>query len=446
MSERTCIFDLPHITDLIGSHLNRRDLSSCIRVNKVFYEHFVSILWTELDFRPYTRLEKYTIDDHSTKEEEEAWIRNCHWTRDVTMASNCIDHGMLTRLLTCCTRLKTLKCTNSVTNHWSDSSLTQVLQLVQNNTRLERWELLSCHTLSTRQLVQLSNVVWKSPCLTDLKLDLLFHPRPGWLQLLLKSLPASLKRLHVNWGYLYEGSDEDEQFVLPCLEWPERYPSLEVMNMAIFLPRAEEHHFFEFLKRCPALTTLSLPSIVAYPSYSSSSSSGNHGSESHAGIDHLVRLLGSKVLFPQLCHLDICRLDELDDDQSKQLLRAMQGRIKTFAAESIDSVHELIAHWSNTIESLQFHHLCISPRDLCDLITGCQRLQKLECSWPSWNQQDHDDTSPWNSGEEEEDLDTVEHFWINRNIDELRQMFSCKMASTQTTTTTTTLKESRMDQ
>ncbi|KAF9963930.1 hypothetical protein BGZ65_005655 [Modicella reniformis] len=42
------IFDIPHITEGIGSYLNRPDMASCTLVDKCFYESFKRLLWREL--------------------------------------------------------------------------------------------------------------------------------------------------------------------------------------------------------------------------------------------------------------------------------------------------------------------------------------------------------------------------------------------------------------
>ncbi|KAF9359600.1 hypothetical protein BGX34_008276 [Mortierella sp. NVP85] len=393
MSGHTSIFDIPHITELIASHLDQSDLLSCILVNKAFYSQFASLLWEELIFKPSPDTKNIEV---TNDEQEKTWINNCQWTRHLTVNSKGLDYRMLTLLKASCTRLKTLNCYNMAMQGWDDADFEQLFALVERNTQLQSWSLLSCDTLSSDRLRQFSKVLSNVPSLTELKLDLLFHPRRGWLQFLLRSIPSSLRKLHINWGYLFEGSGDEEY---PLQTWPERYPSMEDVDMAIFLTREEEQHFFNFLERCPALQHLAVPSIMT----------------STPGLEHFIRLIGSRSMFPNLIDLDLHRISELNERESRALLEAMEGRIKSFVAETIFSIPELVDKWSGTIESLQLHHLRASGEDIRNLIVTCKKLKRMDCRWPLMNEDTPPDTCF--------DSDLVKEYWITQDLEALRRMF-----------------------
>lgn len=393
MSGHTSIFDIPHITELIASHLDQNDLLSCILVSKAFYSQFVSLLWKELIFKPSAGSKNIEVVND---EQERTWINNCQWTRHLTVHSKGLDYRMLALLTASCTRLKSLKSSNMAMQGWDDASFTQLFTLVEKNPQLQSWSLLSCDTLSSDRLRQFSRVLSNAPSLTELKLDLLFHPRRGWLQFLLRSIPMSLRKLHINWGYLFEDSDDEEY---PLQPWPDTYPNLEHLDMAIFLTREEEPYFFSLLERCPALQHLAVPSILT----------------SAPGLERFIRMIGSRYMFPHLTDLDFHRISELNEIESRELLAAMEGRIKSFVAETIFSIRDLVDKWSGTLESLQLHHLRASRDEIRYLIVTCKNLKRIDCRWPLMSEDGPSDSCF--------DSDMVKEYWTTQNLEALRRMF-----------------------
>lgn len=102
----------------------------------------------------------------------------------------------------------------------------------------------------------------------------------------------SVKTLYAFWIPAKQGEEEAEQDTRPSFTdvgLAESYPSLEVANFSISLEEAqEEASFFQFLKRCPNLTSLGCPMIV-----------------DPRGVAKFIQLLESPLVLPSMKELNI---------------------------------------------------------------------------------------------------------------------------------------------
>ncbi|KAG0223258.1 hypothetical protein BGX31_008593 [Mortierella sp. GBA43] len=251
-------------------------------------------------------------------------------------------------------------------------SALDVIRITASNQHLQDWSLgswveLSPHTLGLMTWT-LSRITTQ---LTTLELGLAFSPPRNWLTHFLKRLPQSVKTLYAFWIPAKQGEEEAEQDTRPSFTdvgLAESYPSLEVANFSISLEEAqEEASFFQFLKRCPNLTSLGCPMIV-----------------DPRGVAKFIQLLESPLVLPSMKELNI-GLQPIDNLWKPLVIATKSRQLHSFTTDadtmtiSPDALSAVTTYWSRTMETLRLpglysHHIQL-------VLTTCFQLKKFDCVW-----------------------------------------------------------------
>ncbi|KAK3817358.1 MAG: hypothetical protein J3Q66DRAFT_400666 [Benniella sp.] len=368
MTNEVSIFDLPLILENIGRFLDRRDVESCTLVNKTFQDSFHRVFWQELTFG--MRPTPLRTQEEMEQVQQQALIDNCKWIRKLSVHSNLRREGLLALLACHCAGV------TDFTSHIvlfarnrdiGDPAFSSILELATNNVNLRRWSIYVQSDLSPLDPGPLTGVFSKKLYLTELELGLGSNPCRGWMRCVLQNLPASLKRLYLQWGFLYEDNGVE---YFKDQGWPLSYPSLEEAELWIDVIEREEWALVEFLKRCPAITELTLPTMLG-PQLSSV----------------ITGVLGSTESMPKLKTLDFGLNTDLSREDWELVLLAMKGRIKCFAGSlpfgtppMRSYIPEMVTHWSSTLEEIRIGQtLCFKSCDLHTILTQCPRLKRFDC-------------------------------------------------------------------
>ncbi|KAK3825430.1 MAG: hypothetical protein J3Q66DRAFT_396401 [Benniella sp.] len=364
MTKDISIFDIPHVMEKVGSYLDHRDRLSCALVSKSFHNEFNRLLWRELVFQRHP----ISLETEPNFKQLEALQTNAQLIRKVSFDTQC-GPGILPLLSESCTSLRDL----AIFVHRiriddpEEMSFVPVLDLINRNTQLRTCTFIRHAELSSNALGKLTMALSQSPCLTELVLMFHISPLPrGWLQHVLQSLPKSLKTLVLQWRRL----KVDDMASLPAQEWPESYPNLEVAKLMLHLTKEEEHMLFQFLNRCPTLKDCHVPTLSTIQS-----------------IDHFIDLLATERLPSTLTRIDCRNWGELNEHQWKNLMWAMNGRIRSFVTglefnipPTRHYIYDMTNCLSQTLESLHIYnsHL-IASSDIQLILTTCPKLKKFEC-------------------------------------------------------------------
>ncbi|KAI8358846.1 hypothetical protein B0O80DRAFT_526608 [Mortierella sp. GBAus27b] len=368
MPGRPVVFDVDLIMDGIGRHLDRKDLANCALVSKSFRSHFQRLLWREFEAPIVSRV----ISERGMPLDQELALRdNSQHIRYLTLHTQ-TRQGITALLASACNLLYGL--TSHVVvrkNETNDTPLLLVLDLVSNNKRLRTWTLYSRAYFSNSSLLRLTHVLSNSYCLTTLNLELSIRPPPGWTRHLLQSLPLTLQTIHIQWGVTQEEGDIEP---FPNNGWPSSYPSLEVVDLDIYLGGWDVAPFFQFLERCPRLTRLTVPRV-----------------QSDLTLDSVVSALESRPLSSTLTSIDTRLVYNMNEFHWGRFLRALRGRVKEITTRmafntplTIGHIPSLTSFWKDTLETIHIEEpRRISSNDIYLILSTCSKLKKFYCLHPS---------------------------------------------------------------
>lgn len=422
MTPEISIFELPHVTETIGKHLDRKDHLSCALVCKAFHREFNHFLWRELVFVCRKPLSELNIDPDRV----ERFRSNTQWTRKVSVDINC-RKGILPLLSEVCTRLRDFTVIVSRGRHPDPEGLllSPAIDLIARNTELRSCSFIRYASLSSNPLRKLAEALSRSPCLTELVLVFRVSPLPpGFLQCLLQNLPLTLKRLSLLWSWTRLRGDE-ELGSFPAQNWPQSYPCLEDAKLLVELTESEEYTICQFLERCHALREFSVPRMA-----------------STRAISNTIALLGSKRLPFALTRLDCHMWNELDGQQWRHLLLAMKDNIRSFVTSvnlniipSRHFIHEMTKYWSQTLEAVHIYHShLIASSDIQLILTTCPKLRKFDCIcyWMLLASQTHLHDAiqlPGLKVMASDESDDIMADWACLGLEELKLMFSDRRSS-----------------
>jgi hypothetical protein len=365
MTHRISIFDIPHITDLIAYYLDPPDIASCTLVSKDFNARFQPSLWRTI------LIDNKKIDALVPKLGFKSGLEmmmNFRWTRRMALSADC-RKAMLPLLIWQCNNLREVA---TIVNDYQTFQV--VLALVTTNQRqLRSWTLCYRDTLDVPALQQLSRVISHSFRLTTLEMSLQFSPPLGWFGHLLKNLPQSLSELHVVWAENIDDEPQSERRVaFPFRDWSSdtKFPQLKAVEFGMGLEPGEEDVLVQFLERCPVLQELDLPTMETLQ------------------FNPLLTVLGPTArTLTKLSNLYLGWMNVMTDNQWRDLILAMRGRIEEFSADtdfrtpSTFFVPNMVRYWSNTLRSLRFLYLApIYNSDVQLILTTCVGLKAFECT------------------------------------------------------------------
>ncbi|KAG0223260.1 hypothetical protein B0O80DRAFT_495507 [Mortierella sp. GBAus27b] len=371
MADEILIFDVPTILENIGHHLDRNDLESLTVVNSAFYDSFKRSYWRELAFRmsprPLAEPEDMEVD------QRQALLDNCRWVRKLSVHSHMKRGDMLDLLSTRCTRLTDftsyINLRGNKAHCYEDPSFAAILKIASNSEFLQRWSIVILSDFSPLTPEPLMDVISTRSHLTHLDFGIGSIACHGWLRRVLQTLPLSLKALWLRWPSILS-DDDDWVDNFQDQGWPLSYPSLENVEMWVDLFETEEVVVAEFLRRCPALKALILPTMTS------------------TQVSFLVNtVLGPQKWLPNLTALDLGMTEYMVQGDWDDLLLAMKGRIKCFGSALSHSepsmrmfVPSMVSQWGDTLESVIIGQtLCVKSIDIHNILTRCPGLKRFEC-------------------------------------------------------------------
>ncbi|KAF9114793.1 hypothetical protein BGX27_009827 [Mortierella sp. AM989] len=362
MSNSVSLFDISLIADLIGQHLSKKDAFSCALVNKSFHGQFKK--WWMRSIRVWL-FENFFGGEATPKplgpELQEVLIKNRHYIRELDLLEpqeGELIEFIVNKLSPC--RLISLGY-SSIENDIHSKPLLLLMDLIERNTTLQNLNLLFFDGVDLSCIrFRLISAISSFPYLTTLRLRecMIVHHR-DYLALL-KRLPMTLQTFEISWC-IEAAAGVGEVVHFPDIDWPKAYLNMQDLFMDLQLDELEDTILFPFLRRCPALEEFRIMQSD--------------------GVIHerLYPLLADTSLFPRLATIDL-RNDFQGYPAWTSLISAMEGRIKTFAADcyGILPVENMCERWWATLEVIRFGwYSNISSEQVGLILTTCSKLRTL---------------------------------------------------------------------
>ncbi|KAK3840365.1 MAG: hypothetical protein JOS17DRAFT_726841, partial [Linnemannia elongata] len=424
--ERTTVFEIPLLLDLICQHLTPSDFQNCSRVSKVLYHAFQPFLWRTLRLLGewYPDLDDPTTTT-TTKEEKESvilaqqnlflekseWIRTLEY--DQWRLVSDLNPGVLFafREESRCRNLLELATTfvdeegeeddmdslfveapetNEAVKERNVFAAEALGALVGQNERLSKCEV-NLGSIDAWVLPVLMEPLKFHPFLRELRLAKWSHFRGPVLERLLKHLPTTLEVLWLNWEKVpLAGRDQveyDEEEISFKREvymedetkysWPESFPAMREVHLMGVYSGLRGPHILRFLLRCLHLHTLTWP---GWPIYRPSSLnpfsfifnlSHLHHHQGGSRIKHLTFNLGAF------------------DDRLTALLPGPSEAVETFRLTRTELTSNcwflryLTLRWCDTLTVLEFgREACVLNFDTLAILRTCPHLIvfRVECT------------------------------------------------------------------
>lgn len=309
--ERTTVFEIPLLLDMICQHLTPSDFQTCSRVNRVLYHAFQPYLWRTLRLLGewYPDLDGPTTTTMEEKEgvileQQRLFLGKSEWIRSLEydqwrLASD-LNPGVLFafREESRCRGLLELATTfvdeegeeDDVDSLFAEAPETNeaikernvfaaeaLAALVGQNTRLSKCEV-NLGSIDTWVLPVLIEPLKSHPFLRELRIAKWSHFRGPVLERLLKHLPPTLEVLWLNWEKVpLAGQDQieydEEEISFGCevyiedesmYSWPESFPAMREVHLMGVHSGLRGPHILRFLLRCLHLHTLTWPGWPIY--------------------------------------------------------------------------------------------------------------------------------------------------------------------------------------
>lgn len=316
--ERTTVFEIPLLLDMICQHLDPSDFQNCSRVNRILFHAFQPHLWRTLRLLGewYPDLDNITT---TVEEREGAITEQQRLFLDKSMWIRCLEYdqyhllsdlnpGVLLafRDESRCHSLSELSTTfideedeehpkeedegddlsslfvekpqtNETIKERNMFAAEALGALVGQNTRLSKCDV-NLGSIDSWVLPVLMEPLKRHPHLRELRISKWTHFRGPVLEKLLKHLPPMLEVLWLNWEKVpptgQEGKEYDEQEVSFGFEaflndvnedpWSESFPAIREVHLMGVYSGLRGTHIPRFLKRCLHLHTLTWPGWPIY--------------------------------------------------------------------------------------------------------------------------------------------------------------------------------------
>ncbi|KAH7044706.1 hypothetical protein BKA57DRAFT_87513 [Linnemannia elongata] len=423
--ERTTVFEIPLLLDMICQHLTPSDFQNCSRVNKVLFHAFQPYLWRTLRLLGewYPDLDDTTMT--TTKEEREGviltqqrlflgkseWIRSLEY--DQWRLASDLNPGVLFafREDSRCRGLLELATTfvdEEREEHDVDSLFVEAPEtneaikernvfaaealgaLMGQNARLTKCEF-NLGSIDAWVLPVLMDPLKCHPFLREVRIAKWSHFRGPVLERLLKCLPPTLEVLWLNWEKVpLAGQDQveyDEEEISFGVDvyieeereysWPESFPAMREVHLMGVYSGLRGPHIIRFLQRCLHLHTLTWP---GWPIYRSSSIdpfsfifnlSHLHQHQGGSRIKHLTFNLGAI------------------DDRLTTVLPGPSEAIESLRLTRTELMSDsgflryLTLRWCDTLTILEFgREACVLHVDIMAILQTCPHLIvfRVECT------------------------------------------------------------------
>ncbi|KAF9114785.1 hypothetical protein BGX27_009819 [Mortierella sp. AM989] len=358
-------FDIPHIADLIGQRLSKKDAISCALVNKSFYAQFErwwlrSIrVWLYKDLLQY-----YPIPIPLGLELQEKFLKNRRYIRELDLLEpqkGELIEFIANKLSPC--QLVSLRY-SGIENDLPPKPILLLMDLIERNPALQTLDLRFFEGADLACIrIRLISTISVSPYLTTLRLweNMNIHYK-DYLALL-KRLPMTLQTFEIDWC-IEEDVEVNEVVHFPDVDWPKVYPNLQNLSMDLNLYELEDILLFPFLRRCPSLEKLRITLCEG---------------EIH---DKFYPLIADVRVFPRLTNIDI-QIENQSSSSRTPLVSGMEGRIKTFAMNGpvFQSPYNMCRRWGTTLEVIRIGwSSTIDGGDIELILTNCSKLKTFTVS------------------------------------------------------------------
>ncbi|KAG0292232.1 hypothetical protein BGZ96_004412 [Linnemannia gamsii] len=322
--ERTTVFEIPLLLDMIHQHLDPSDFQNCSRVNRILFHAFQPYLWRTLrllgEWYPNLDATSTTVEERegAIAEQQSLFLNKSAWIRcqeyDQYHLLSDLNPGVLLafRDESRCYSLSELSTTfideegaehpeeeeeeekedegDEVNSLFVENPQTNKAIKVRNlfaaealgalvgqNTRLSKCEV-NLGSIDSWVLPVLMEPLKRHPHLRELRISKWTHFRGPILEKLLKYLPPSLEVLWLNWEKVppagQDRKEYDEQEMSFGFEtylndgsedpWLESFPSIREVHLMGVYSGLRGSHIPRFLKTCLNLHTLTWPGWSIY--------------------------------------------------------------------------------------------------------------------------------------------------------------------------------------
>ncbi|KAF9151043.1 hypothetical protein BG015_007131 [Linnemannia schmuckeri] len=307
--ERTTVFEIPLLLDMICQHLTPSDFQNCSRVNRVLFHAFQPHLW-----KTFRLLGEWypDLDTITTAEEREGvivaqqrlFLEKSAWVRSLEYDQWCLPSDLNPGILFAfreesrCRSLLELSTTfidqegdeddvdslfvekpetNEAIKERNVFAAEALGALLDQNTRLNKCEV-NLGSIDSWVLPVLMEPLKRHPYLRELRIAKWTHFHGPVLERLLKHLPPTLEVLWLNWEKVPLADQEQVEYDEPEMSfglevyledeseysWPELFPAMQEVHLMGVYSGLRGPHILRFLQRCLHLHTLTWPGWPIY--------------------------------------------------------------------------------------------------------------------------------------------------------------------------------------